>query len=72
MGSLAARRIVWFFLIAFAATPAFPQQSPKQSNSSHSLFSQSAAETLQREYGKSEISFLLLDAGSGALLASKE
>ena len=70
MGSLAARRIVWFFLIAFAATPAFPQQSPKQSNSSHSLFSQSAAETLQRDYGKSEISFLLLDAGSGALLAS--
>jgi cell division protein FtsI/penicillin-binding protein 2 len=70
MGSLAAQRIVWLFLIAFAAAPAFPQQSPKQSNSSHSLFSQSAAEILQREYGKSEISFVLLDAGSGALLAS--
>lgn len=69
MGSLAARRIVWL-IAALAAVPAFSKQSRQENRSPHSLFSQSAAEILQREYGKSETSYLLLDANSGALLAA--
>lgn len=69
MGSLAARRIVWLF-IALIAAPAFPKQPPQENRSPHSLFSQSAAEILQREYGKSETSYLLLDVNSGTLLAA--
>jgi len=36
-----------------------------------SLFTQSAAQILDREFSRSEISFLLLDARTGALLASR-
>lgn len=70
MGSVAARRIVWLLVVAFAAAAAFSQQPGQQNSPPRSLFSQSAAEILQREYGKSEISYLLLDPSSGALLAT--
>jgi len=70
VGTVVSRSFVWFAIATLFATPALAQQTREQSNSPHSLFSQSAAETLQREYGKSEISYLLLDAGSGAVLAN--
>lgn len=69
MDSLAARPLVWLVVVLVAA-PAFSKQPRQETRSPHSLFSQSAAEILQREYGKSETSYLLLDANSGALLAA--
>lgn len=70
MGTVAARCSVWLFAVTFVAVPVFPQPPGQQTSSPHSLFSQSAAEILQREYAKSETSYLLLDARSGALLAA--
>jgi len=54
--------------ILFAA-PASPQQT-KVENVRRTLFSQSAVAALQRKYGKSDVSYLLVDASSGAILAS--
>jgi cell division protein FtsI/penicillin-binding protein 2 len=70
MGSVVARNIAWLLVVAFVAAPGFSQQPRQENSSPHSLFSQSATEILQREYGKSETSYLLLDAGSGALLTA--
>jgi cell division protein FtsI/penicillin-binding protein 2 len=70
VGAIVPLNIVWLVIAALCASPALAQQSGEQSNAPHSLFSQSEAEILQREYGKSDISYLLLDAGSGALLAN--
>ena len=64
------RSIVWFVLAALLSSRGIAQQSAAQSDLPHSLFSQSAAEILQREYGKSDISYLLLEASSGAILAN--
>jgi len=70
MGPVVARRVVALLAVALVAAPTFAQR-PRQDNSPpHSLFSQSAAETLQRKYGRSELSYLLLDASSGALLSA--
>lgn len=71
MGSLAQRKRAWRpLLLLFLAVPAFCQQSQSPNAAAHSLFSQSAVEVLQRDYSTSETSYLLLDARSGALLAS--
>jgi len=70
MGPIVPPRVAWLLVTAFVAAPAFSQQPREQNSSTLSLFSQSAAEILQRQYGKSETSYLLLDAGSGALLAT--
>jgi D-alanyl-D-alanine carboxypeptidase len=71
MGAIADRKKPWrFLLFFFLAAPAFCQQSKPLSSATRSLFSQSAVEILQRDYSTSEISYLLLDARSGALLAS--
>jgi cell division protein FtsI/penicillin-binding protein 2 len=70
MGPVVARNIAWLLVVAFVAAPAFSQQPRQENGLSHSLFSQSAAEILQLEYGKGEISYLLVDADSGALLAA--
>jgi cell division protein FtsI/penicillin-binding protein 2 len=71
MGPLAKRgtlgSLVFCLLLAL---PAQPRQSQPSASPQHSLFSQSAVEILQRNYGASAISYLLLDANSGALLAS--
>jgi cell division protein FtsI/penicillin-binding protein 2 len=50
--------------------PAFCQQTPSSNSPPASLFSQSAVQILRRDYAKSETSYLLLDAKSGAVLAS--
>jgi cell division protein FtsI/penicillin-binding protein 2 len=71
MGSIVARGMVWLVVVALVAASAFSRQARQGNNSAHSLFSQSAAEILEREYGTSETSYLLLDANSGTLLASR-
>jgi len=63
-------RIAWLAFVALCTTPVLAQQFRQQTGPPHSLFSQSAAEILQHKYGKSEISFLLLDADSGTVLAN--
>ena len=72
MGQIVARQKKWCLpvILFLAAAPAFCQQSETSSRAAHSLFSQSAGEILERQYASSRSSYLLLDARSGALLAS--
>ncbi len=57
-----------FFLLA---VPACCQQTQSSNSPPASLFSQSAVEILRRNFAKSETSYLLLDAKTGAVLASR-
>ena len=74
MGAIADRKnaghFVLFLLVGLLAAPAFCQQSEPTSSATHSLFAQSAVEILQLNDARSETSYLLLDARSGAVLAS--
>lgn len=74
MGAIADRknagRFLLFLLLGLLAAPAFCQQSEPAGSATRSLFAQSAAEILERNYAGSESSYLLLDARSGAVLAS--
>jgi cell division protein FtsI/penicillin-binding protein 2 len=74
MGAIAdhknARYFLLFLFFAFLAVPSFCQRSELERSVTRSLFSQSAVEILQRDYATSETSYLLVDARSGALLAS--
>src|SRR5580700_10482050 len=74
MGAIAdhkyARHFLPFLFFAFLAVPSFCQRSEPESGVTRSLFSQSAVEILRRDYSTGETSYLLLDARSGALLAS--
>lgn len=74
MGAIANRKnaghFLLFLFVWFLAAPAFCRQSEPTSSDTHSLFAQSAVEILQRNYARSEASYLLLDARSGAVLAS--
>ena len=60
--------------VALALAPALgkavPASASERPSVRNSLYAQSAAELLQREYHSSEVSFLLLDAHTGAVLAS--
>jgi Penicillin binding protein transpeptidase domain len=69
MGSLIERGPLCAVVAILFASPACPQQG-KVENGRHTLFSQSAVTTLERKYGKSDASYLLVDANSGAILAS--
>jgi cell division protein FtsI/penicillin-binding protein 2 len=71
MGSIdprLARPLLFLFLLA---APACCQQTQSSSSPSASLFSQSAVEILRRDFAKGETSYLLLDAKTGAVLASR-
>jgi cell division protein FtsI/penicillin-binding protein 2 len=74
MGSLAdrknSRHFLLFLFLGFLTAPAFSRQSEPTSSATRSLFAQSTVEILQRNYARSETSYLLLDARSGAVLAS--
>ena len=61
-----------FSILLSLAVPALPQNpsSSPASPASHSLFSQSAAEILRRDFADSGASYLLLDARSGNVLAT--
>jgi len=56
--------------LALLAAPSRPQDRARSNAPSQSLFSQSAAEILRRDFASSGASYLLLDARSGTLLAS--
>lgn len=75
MGAIADRKNAGHFLLFlfawFLGAPAFCRQSEPTTSDTHSLFAQSAVEILQRNYARSEASYLLLDARSGAVLASQ-
>jgi cell division protein FtsI/penicillin-binding protein 2 len=71
MGAITDRKKPWCFLLFYLlAAPAFGHQSKPLGSATRSLFLQSAVEILQRDYSTSETSYLLLNARSGALLAS--
>ena len=74
MGAIAdqknAGHFLLFLFLWFLAAPALCRQSEPTNSATRSLFAQSAVEILQRNYARSEISYLLLDARSGAVLAS--
>lgn len=70
MGPISPQRAWHLLLFLLLAVPAFCQQAQPSNSLSGSLFSQSAAQILRRDYAKRETSYILLDARSGALLAS--
>ena len=74
MGAIAdqknAGHFLLFLFLWFLVAPALCRQSEPTNGTTRSLFAQSAVEILQRNYARSEISYLLLDARSGAVLAS--
>jgi cell division protein FtsI/penicillin-binding protein 2 len=57
-------------LCLFLATSLCAQQQPSPNAPPRSLFSQSASEILRKQFANSGASYLLLDAHSGAVLAS--
>jgi cell division protein FtsI/penicillin-binding protein 2 len=68
IGPQRARQLLFLFLFA---VPAHCQQTQPPNSPPASLFSQSAAEILRRDFAKNETSYLLLDAKTGAVLASR-
>ncbi|HET7151362.1 MAG TPA: penicillin-binding transpeptidase domain-containing protein [Candidatus Acidoferrum sp.] len=65
------RNLCYFLLALFLACPSYSQDQPPPETTSRSLFSQSAVEILERQFADTGASYLLLDARSGALLASQ-
>jgi len=74
MGAIADQKNAGHFLLllflGFLAAPVFCRQSEPTSSATRSLFAQSAVEIRQGNYARSETSYLLLHARSGAVLAS--
>ncbi len=66
---MTSSKYLWLALVLLVAVPVRAQQTPPP-NAGHALFSQSAAQILQRDHANGETSYLLLDADSGAVLAS--
>jgi hypothetical protein len=62
--------VLRFLLLLFLAASLHAQNQPLANASPHSLFSQSAAEILQKRFANTGASYLLLDAHSGNVLAS--
>jgi cell division protein FtsI/penicillin-binding protein 2 len=69
MGSLGNLRAAWVLSILFLSTAAC-LHAQSGHGPRESLFAQSAADILKRDYAQPETSYLLLDANSGAVLAS--
>ena len=69
MGALIQRGPLCVAAAILFAAPAVPQQRNVE-NGRRTLFSQSAVTTLEHKYGKGDASYLLVDANSGAILAS--
>jgi cell division protein FtsI/penicillin-binding protein 2 len=72
MGPLTRLAIFWILILALL--PCLPGRTTAQSNSAtppHTLFSQSAIRVLEREFSDNSVSYLLLEANSGVLLASR-
>ena len=71
MGSISPQRARSLLFLFLLAVPARCQQAQPSNSPPASLFSQSAAEILRRDFAKSETSYLLLDAKTGAVLANR-
>lgn len=72
MGPLTRVGIFSFLIVALL--PCLPDRNSAQSTSAahpRTLFSQSAMQVLEREFSDNSVSYLLLDANSGVLLASR-
>jgi hypothetical protein len=69
MGPLTARIAVAVCLCCASFAPALAQQRSGRETQS-TLFSRAAIATLERKYNNGDVSYLLLDATSGALLSS--
>lgn len=69
------RNIAWFLLLgAWALSPAVrpvPASAATSAVVRNSLFAQSAAQILQRDFESREVSYLLLDARTGSILAAR-
>ena len=66
-------RLGTFSLLVLTLLPCLPGRTPTQSPSAtppRTLFSQSAIQVLEHEFSGNSVSYLLLDANSGVLLAS--
>ena len=61
----------WLLVLASSSGRAGPVSPDHAQGAETSLFAQSAAETLNRDFPSRDISFLLLDAHSGNVLASR-
>ncbi len=71
MGAVKQVGMFAILVVVILAEPFLPGASAESAESDRSLFVQSAAQALQREFPQEELSFLLLDARSGAVLASR-
>ena len=63
--------LVGVLAVAPAATPPSVSASAEDTATRNSLFTQSAAQILQREFTDRDVSFLLIDVQTGAVLASR-
>lgn len=71
---VAVRKAALFLLVGLCASPSLTLRSESfasENSSGPSLFAQSVANLLKRDFADKDISFLLLDARNGALLASR-
>ena len=71
MGPIGPRWVRQLLFLFLLAVPAYCQQTQSANSAPASLFSQSAAEILGRDFAKSGTSYLLLDAKTGVILASR-
>src|SRR5690242_3394715 len=70
---LALKAVACCLVMNLFVTAAAGRQIPdlmETGSSANSLYAQGAAQRLSREFQRGNLSFLLLDAGTGALLAS--
>jgi cell division protein FtsI/penicillin-binding protein 2 len=71
VSKLARLLLIGVLMLTPAVTRSFPAASAENTSGRSSLFAQSAAQILQREFTGRELSFLLLDVRSGTVLASR-
>ncbi len=70
LGALAGCLVVALALASALSRP-IPASAAERTSARNSLYAQSAAQLLQREFQSKQVSFLLLDAQTGTLLASQ-
>ena len=71
MGPIGPQRACRLLFLLLLAVPAHCQRTQSANGAPASLFSQSAAEILRRDFAKTGTSYLLLDAKTGVVLASR-
>lgn len=71
VGKIALWLVIGVLSLTPAVSPPFPAAFAENAAVRNSLFTQSAAQILEREFTSREVSFLLLDVRTGAVLASR-